>query len=160
MISPLVYCMKMKSTCSSLFLFSISSQFPLNTPLYIDSKSFFLPQSQKKKKKPIDRLLLRISQLFFLSLRNSHTYTYIYIRKNPDRRFIPIYIYGSVLIVFGRYFIRSHYRRYSYASWRRFTGIYASFVFFTDLYIFKKFKSVYPSMEIFSISLFRTHIYL
>lgn len=81
MISPLVYCMKMKSTCSSLFPPSF-----LSTLLYIKNQnhSFLHIHRREKKKNQITSTLTTNLSTFFLILRNSHTYK---THKNPDPRF-------------------------------------------------------------------------
>ena len=93
-----------KSTCCSLFP-------PCFLPLYIESK--IIPSSTIPDQEPnkID------SYYESLSLQNSHAHIRTYSQESRSEKILTyLYIHGPVLIVFGRYFFRSHYRYYSYAS--------------------------------------------
>lgn len=68
---------------------------------------------QIKKKNPRSTLTSNLSQLSSSAYGNFHTYTSTRTHIEDSSY---IYLHGSVLILFGRYFIRSHYWRYSYAS--------------------------------------------
>lgn len=134
---PLVYCMKMKSTCWPL---SISMQFPLKHSIIYRIKIFHSSTFQKRKTRTQHRLLLRISQL--TELLNRYIYpqdprskihhTYIFTWINTHRLWSILHqISLSALLVCE---LKKIHR---YASIYRILHI---------LYIFKKkkFKYTYP----------------